>query len=408
MRAASNEINFANNYHHANRNSSETAVTALVDCNDCEMGKWSNTTGFSGTCTDCVKGYYNTNTGSNSTGSCIACPAGTIGTETGQASASLCTDCPSGKYSDVLAFPGPSCTDCLKGYYNELTGSNSNSSCIACPKGTIGTETGQASASLCTPCPLGRFSDALAYTGPTCDKCGMGSYNDETGQPSCKKCPLGSLGAKLGQTSLTECKVCPVGEFSTNSSLRECNTCEEGKTTGIGGVNHTEYHDEKEDCKFAAVGWWLEVNGENSKLLECPGQDSSCAGYNECNKGYDGFLCVDCSPKFYHLINGECTPCPAEEFQFWPHIITLGVVFIFSLVMALNLCKLRTLAGMGFKKCTPKVTRIYFEVLQDHVKSVKAKAKVSEIIVFYIFIFFYLHIRFARRRWRSRFIKLSC
>ena len=39
---------------------------------------------------------------------------------------------PPGKYSDILAFPGPSCTDCIQGYYNPLTGSNSNSSCVAC------------------------------------------------------------------------------------------------------------------------------------------------------------------------------------------------------------------------------------------------------------------------------------
>ena len=325
-----------------------------------------------------MKGYYNELTGSNSADFCIGCPKGTIGTSAGQMTADLCSNCPPGKYSDVLAFAGPSCSNCLKGYYNELTGSNSTDSCIACPKGTIGTSDGQSTSDLCVNCPLGRFSDALAFPGPTCDKCGMGSYNDETGQPNCKKCPLGSLGTELGQVSIEDCEICPVGEFSTNSSLAECNQCLEGWTTKDELVNQTEaqFHNSSKDCRFADLGWWLDE--ATKELIECPGQDYSCAGYNSCKPGYAGHLCADCSPRFFHAVSGECNPCPAEDISFVPHIVALSTLFLIVLILALNLCKIRTRVQELLKRRTPKVLRILFSVG----KAVSERAKLGRNTLF--------------------------
>jgi len=343
----------------AGTTSTTFGAVELSKCVACEAGKWSNTTGSSEHCTNCDKGYYNEFTGSNSTNSCVACPAGTIGTEAGQVSSSLCIVCPTGKYSDELAFPGPSCTNCAKGYYNTLTGSNSINSCVACPKGTIGKEAGQTSSTGCEDCETGRFSHTLAFPGPICDKCGMGSYQDLRGQPNCKKCPLGSLGTKFGQVTIDDCEVCPVGEFSTNSSLPACSLCEEGWTTAF---NQTEakFHNSTNDCKFAAEGFWLEEITKN--LIECPNQDTSCAGYNTCNEGYAGYLCADCSPEYYHLINGKCASCPAEKFSFLPHILVLGAIFLLVLILALNLFKIRTRVQKVLKSRTPKVLRILFSV----------------------------------------------
>ena len=309
-------------------------------------------------------------TGAASMNSCKLCPAGTRSASMGATNITNCIDCEAGKWSDVAGYAG-ACTDCVKGYYNKLTGSNSNSSCVACPKGTIGTETGQVSASLCTSCPLGRFSDELAFAGEKCDKCGMGSYNDETGQPNCKKCPLGSLGTKLGQTSLTECEVCPVGKFSTNSSLPECSDCAEGKTTAaLEGVPNLR--NSSESCRFAAEGWWLDSDVHQ----ECSNQEIACGGYNTCKEGYSGRMCAECAKRFYRLTNSECDECP-ENKSWTPYIIALSTVFVMALIVALNLCKLRTILGAALKKCMPKIFSIIINVFKVHFKSIKSKGKIA-------------------------------
>jgi hypothetical protein len=189
----------------------------------------------------------------------------------------------------------------------------------------------------------------------------MGSYQDLRGQPNCKKCPLGSLGTKLAQTTIEDCQVCRVGEYSTNSSLPACKLCDEGWTTKDELVNQTEaqFHNSSEDCRFADLGWWLD---EKEGLVECPNQDTSCAGYNTCREGYTGHLCAVCAPRFHTAVNGDCTACPAENFSFLPHLMVLGAIFLLALVLALNLCKMRTLVKEVLKRRTPKGMKILFSV----------------------------------------------
>jgi len=354
---------------------SELPASSASDCLDCPVGKYSSEPGF-GECSLCGQGKYMDDTGAASMNSCKLCPAGTRSASMGATNITNCIDCEAGKWSDVAGYAG-ACTDCVKGYYNELTGSNSNSSCVACPKGTIGTETGQVSASLCTSCPLGRFSDELAFAGEKCDKCGMGSYNDETGQPNCKKCPLGSLGTELGQVAIEYCKVCPVGEFSTNSSLPTCSLCEKGKTTAknkSSNHTHSNFHNSSNDCSFAAEGWWLDSDVHQ----ECSNQEIACGGYNTCTEGYSGKMCAGCADHFFRGTNGACFSCPANDpMAFLPHLTILGLVFLAVMVVSLNLCKLRTLIGNFVKKKTSKSLKIIFITLhKNHRKSIKSKGKI--------------------------------
>jgi len=359
---------------------SATLHNSVDKCLDCAVGKFTSTLA-SDQCSLCGPGKFLDEIGSASMNSCKNCPAGKKSFLMGSTAATDCLDCEAGKWSSTPGFSG-ACIDCVKGHYNILTGSNSTSSCVACPKGTIGTETGQASASLCTPCPLGRFSDALAFPGPTCDKCGMGSYNPLTGQPNCKKCPLGSLGTKLGQTSLTECKVCPVGEFSTNSSLPTCNLCKEGWTTAdesssSSSSNQTnpKFHNSTNDCKFAAEGFWLDQITKN--VVECPNLDTSCSGYNTCTPGYTGYRCTDCVDQFFHATNGECMSCPPNKKSWLPHLSAILTAFIVSMVFLLNLFKIRSKITDIVQAKTPKTVKIVLTTLQkNHRKSLKSKSKI--------------------------------
>ncbi|MBD5398937.1 hypothetical protein HDR60_05565, partial [bacterium] len=55
--------------------------------------------------------------------------------------------------------------------------------CTSCPAGTF--QKGNNRATSCTPCSAGTYSSAGASS---CKTCGIGQYQDKTGQSSCKSC----------------------------------------------------------------------------------------------------------------------------------------------------------------------------------------------------------------------------
>jgi len=137
------------------------------------------------------------------------------------------------------------------------------------------------------------------------------------------------------------------------------------------------HHDDEDDCKYAAVGYWLEaLEGGSSKLIECPNQDKSCKGRNECRAGYTGYLCAICSDGFFQSAGGECSECPEEKYNWFPPLIFFLSLVTISLVLMLNLKGFRSYLVNVLKKRTPKKVKIFFETLKSHQKSLRSKTKI--------------------------------
>ena len=112
----------------------------------------------------------------------------------------LCTlKCPGGTFQDQTA--QATCKDCLAGTYSTSGRSSCDYTINTCPKGTY----------------------ANSATS-SCDLCGIGEYNDLTGQTSeiaCKSCSASQYydNDLIGQTSDSYCKQCPPDREPTGDQL---------------------------------------------------------------------------------------------------------------------------------------------------------------------------------------------
>ena len=204
---------------------SNTGSTSSTACVQCAAGKYSGPGASS--CTNCSKGYYASGTGNaecticpvgtyaDATGksSCTSCAAGTYNPNTGSTSSTACEKCAAGKYSAAKA---SSCTNCSKGYYASGTG---NTTCTICPVGTYADATGKSS---CTSCPAGTANPNTGSTSSSaCVQCSKGYYASGTGNTTCTKCAAGTYADATGKSS---CTACPSGYTSPEGS-DDANDC---------------------------------------------------------------------------------------------------------------------------------------------------------------------------------------
>jgi len=181
--------------------------------------------------------------------------------------------------------------------------------------------------------------------------------------------------------------VCDVGFISNTSSINRlsCRPCKVGYTTEhrdnrtLPIIADAMHHDSEDDCKYAAKGYWLDEETRSGipKLHECPNQEKSCKGWNECKEGYSEYLCGVCAKEYFTAVNGECQRCPEESFNWIPHAVILGSLFFVALIVSLNLCKIRTKMSGFFHRNTPKTIKIIFGVMKNHLLSIQSKGKIA-------------------------------
>ena len=158
--------------------------------------------------------------GGGSIASSACCPAGTYLFD---GVGAVCTDCDDGAYSPKGA---TACeylkTTCPAGTYAE-----SPSSCTSCGVGKYNDRTGQ---SACTDCAKGKYKDQTGGTSEdACTDCGVGKYNDQTGQDACVDCAKGKYRDQTGGASEGACADCATGKYNDELGKDACKDCAKGK-----------------------------------------------------------------------------------------------------------------------------------------------------------------------------------
>jgi len=183
---------------------SAAASTAKTDCT-CNKGYWGpsmGTTDSSLTCTACVAGKYRADSGATLIGDCENCGVGKYSDTT---AATVCTDCGVGKYSTTVGATGAStCNACGMGKYASTTGNAAESDCVSCGAGKYLASTGASSEGSCVACSAGKSSTASGASSSTaCQGCVAGKYS-ATGASTCTSCPMNS-NAPAGSVTSTAC-----------------------------------------------------------------------------------------------------------------------------------------------------------------------------------------------------------
>ena len=293
------------------------------DCDKCEVGKYSTTTGASSetSCINCVQGKYSTALGANSETSC--------------------TYCARGKYSATAgAFVLSTCQDCTAGKYSEIEGATSVLDCVECEAGKF---SNIVSAQTCQDCVSGKYSDTVGATEiSTCKNCVAGKYFNTTGASSihmCKECPAGSYSEDSGAISITQCTKCEVGTFSTTTSANSLSTC---KNCDIGKYSSTRGATTDADCLVCPIGKKsiISGSGSSSSCLSCAqgnfienlqnisNQCQICPQGSWSNDFNRVGSCTTCSPGKYGnevgaVRESQCIECPFSTFN--PNLSSINI-----------------------------------------------------------------------------------
>lgn len=294
--------------------------SAQTSCIECEVGKFQNSTKQSG-CYDCDLGKYQNERSSslcevcdpgrfsNSLGSalCTLCNAGEYQNSTSQ---SKCFECNPGKFSIKGSVD---CEDCELGKYSPSAGSTN---CILCPGGYYQNITG---ADFCYGCPAGTESSPGSTS---CSLCAPGFYS-QAAQPSCTPCNPGFYSEEFGSSNVESCKSCPAGTANNFNGQSKCFDCKPGKYTPIestfekitclscelGRFSPNERSIECEECSF---GQYSDVI-ESTKCSECPQ-----GRYGELKGASSLDACTQCPQGRYNPLTGrisveDCQLCVVDE-----------------------------------------------------------------------------------------------
>ena len=165
-------------------------------------------------------------------------------------------------------------------------------------------------------CEAGTFSLTGNSQDAQCTNCGLGTYQDLTGQQSCKPCPESfPKTAREGSTALSDCIAKP-GEFrDTDPDSLTFGTslaCLEGATCVGEGL-------ELETIPLNP-GHWRAYNG-SKRIWKCP-TESFCTGgaasfeastWGYCLEFHVGPLCQDCIPGYVRRgTQTQCAICSPE------------------------------------------------------------------------------------------------
>ncbi|KAK3789280.1 hypothetical protein RRG08_001670 [Elysia crispata] len=257
-------------------------------------------------------------------GQCVSCGPGTsYNTSTAQ-----CDNCPVGQY---------------QAGYGQLA-------CLVCSPGLTTDGIGADRGDLCVDdCPLGQYYNT---TVSTCQACGLGFYQDQTGQFQCKPCPVGETTGQVESTSIMSCaegcdsgeqllasgvcSPCSVGTYRDKSISRVCVPCPDGYTT-LGQGNQAQ-----SNCSILKCSAGSRADDTNTACVLCPiGEYQPQTNMKECVTCPENFTtrsagsvsfseclrfcpsgqqlvdnsCVECDIAFYKDNNldplGLCLPCPA-------------------------------------------------------------------------------------------------
>ncbi|KAK7506491.1 hypothetical protein BaRGS_00001966, partial [Batillaria attramentaria] len=186
-------------------------------------------------CVECGPGtYYNA-----STLQCDNCPAGKY--STGYAALS-CTSCPAGETTPSIGSvrQADCATICQPGeYYNSVTGvcelcgigfyqdESGQFKCNPCDRGYITVNNGSQSGSSCAE---GCDSGYELLVNGTCVPCAEGTYREFGTNQLCVPCPAGFTTPSIASTSVSNCSVleCPAGSRA-NASMTGCELCPVGE-----------------------------------------------------------------------------------------------------------------------------------------------------------------------------------
>jgi len=216
------------------------ATASDTECGTCPIGRFTLSEG-SGFCKACPQGYQDNDPSegllcvpcakgkSSLEGAvtCTDCPKGYYQTETGK---HVCSECQEGKYDTEIAKDDSSCKLCGPGYYQDqkhqinckycrpgkYQNSNGRSQCLNCQSGRY---TNTNTRTVCTLCPRTTYQNQVGKTG--CKGCGTGQYQPYTGQSSCYSCYKG----QYRYSSRYGCKNCPTGYYQDEDKKNSCKNC---------------------------------------------------------------------------------------------------------------------------------------------------------------------------------------
>ncbi|PIK44905.1 hypothetical protein BSL78_18243 [Apostichopus japonicus] len=259
------------------------------------------------------------------------------------------------------------------------------SECTPCGAGTYGST--QLSGG-CHACPKGGFyQDDIAQTVP---------LQSDFGIPACKLCNVGTYVKKGRGTSPHDCEVCPEGtnqtvdagfracyckyNYARTDRYGPCSLClEEGLNCSLEFKDILPGYMWNWNFPLANLSYYehfvgnLKVNydpgtipakytGEIPRIFECP-RTESCPNDNDslsgnCAKGYTGWLCTNCEPKYYSVLT-SCVPCPSLAF-----LVLESCVFVIVCALACFLLVLQ----IKRKSSREQNERSLFDVIIGRIK----------------------------------------
>ncbi|XP_052778282.1 proprotein convertase subtilisin/kexin type 5-like [Mya arenaria] len=283
------------------------------------------------TCKKCPVGTYQDQTGQTS---CTQCSDGQTTAHPGADSSNDCRPCDAGYYY----IPGhDGCDPCPQNTYCE----SGQTQCNPCPSSYITLHTGTGYKTDCLPpCDKGQFWDS---TYGLCRPCTIGKYQNKPNQEECVDCPHGKTTASEGATHLYDCidkppqdcpkgsfldhstktcQKCPVGTYQDETGQTNCKPCPDGKTTRYPGADN-----EHDSCD---AGYYY-IPGHDG-CDPCP-QNTYCeSGQSQCYPCPSGYITLhtgtgyktDCLPpcdRGHHWDSSLkiCRPCPVGRYQDKPH-----------------------------------------------------------------------------------------
>jgi hypothetical protein len=264
---------------------------------------------------------------------CFECPMGKYTSTQQEADSKHCIDCQPGKYGPIKGLAA--CANCPLGYYQT---NPESTDCLACESSTFQDVFGSTS---CKLCPEGSFSETAAFTcigcptgwfygnDKTCQKCGVGQYQDEKAKKICKNCPAGKIinaiasiecqdclpgkySASVGQTS---CKNCLAGTFTNQAGTLVCNACPTGQYQESTGKDYCKVCDGGAPCQASGLksacptGHFLEPGIFADSCKKCPAEKEPTSNKKSCR---------DCpaGKTTYERQGTTCSACPESGWNF--------------------------------------------------------------------------------------------
>jgi hypothetical protein len=288
-------------------------------CQECEAGKYQNSTGASA-CSACPYKDQTSDVGSKTAADCyVSCPLGKYAYNT-----SLCLACPVhmdtvtvSSASTIAANNGLGDCKCRPGYFaidpdnptnktchqcpqhSYKSSTSDQTSCAACPVNTGTSYGGATSKDACTCLP--GFAGSGTGSTANCVQCVAGKYKRAQGAGYCRSCSQGSRAVKAGTAS---CEVCEAGKYAHITGSTVCLNCTAGTYQGSMGATA---------CLECVAGKYSSTavgQTNSSACLQCAG-----GKYSNVTAATSASVCVDCEPATYAVSgSSRCIECPVGKY----------------------------------------------------------------------------------------------